>query len=238
MNGLFLYHYINFFFYIHGYTFSFYDYALSPALEVLYFVCSYPEIIPTVWVGLGTVYSRKYFFGIITWTYCVTIIRFVVLVLSLQFISASFWVILWFFMTVMMIFDSEEVREFQRVIAGEIQRNELRYNDFWEYLRYEHTIGIFTGIRHDRRMESVLSVVSTRFYNETIEIFYFIGARNFRARNQHIRMECSICLCEFEYDEVLTKSFRCCHLFHKVCCEEWLRRSVAGTCPLCRSDRL
>ena len=38
---------------------------------------------------------------------------------------------------------------------------------------------------------------------------------------------------EFVQDEEIV-STECDHLFHKKCCEEWLRK--ARTCPVCRTD--
>jgi hypothetical protein len=45
--------------------------------------------------------------------------------------------------------------------------------------------------------------------------------------------ECCICMGEFVTGEVIVTT-ECHHVFHKRCCEEWLRQ--ARTCPVCRMD--
>lgn len=45
---------------------------------------------------------------------------------------------------------------------------------------------------------------------------------------------CSICLMEFEKEDLVNKLSRCGHLFHMECMEKWLDR-CQFTCPLCRS---
>ena len=47
--------------------------------------------------------------------------------------------------------------------------------------------------------------------------------------------ECSICLCEFEKGEAITK-LRCDHSFHKDCVTSWLK--LNRTCPICRKDAI
>ncbi|KAJ3273712.1 hypothetical protein HDV01_003991 [Terramyces sp. JEL0728] len=44
---------------------------------------------------------------------------------------------------------------------------------------------------------------------------------------------CSICLCEYEQDEIL-RQLPCTHHFHKQCLDEWLR--LNAKCPLCVQD--
>lgn len=46
-------------------------------------------------------------------------------------------------------------------------------------------------------------------------------------------MSCTICLCEYEPDDLLRK-MPCRHLFHKECVDEWLK--LKRTCPLCKFD--
>ncbi|KAK4439365.1 RING-H2 finger protein ATL18 [Sesamum alatum] len=48
---------------------------------------------------------------------------------------------------------------------------------------------------------------------------------------------CSICLMEFEKEDLVNKLPRCGHLFHMECMEKWLDR-CQFTCPLCRSSVL
>ena len=45
--------------------------------------------------------------------------------------------------------------------------------------------------------------------------------------------ECCICIGDFATGEVIVVT-DCRHVFHKVCCQEWLRQ--ARTCPVCRMD--
>ncbi|KAF3660435.1 putative kinesin-4-like [Capsicum annuum] len=45
---------------------------------------------------------------------------------------------------------------------------------------------------------------------------------------------CSICLMEYEKDNVVCELPRCKHVFHMECIEGWVERSQF-TCPLCRS---
>lgn len=46
-------------------------------------------------------------------------------------------------------------------------------------------------------------------------------------------LECCICMDEFKPEDVVVKT-KCHHVFHKCCCQEWLRQ--ARTCPVCRDD--
>jgi hypothetical protein len=45
--------------------------------------------------------------------------------------------------------------------------------------------------------------------------------------------ECCICMESFDATDVVVET-KCCHVFHKSCCREWLRQ--ARTCPVCRDD--
>ena len=45
---------------------------------------------------------------------------------------------------------------------------------------------------------------------------------------------CSVCLAEFTGDDLVSQLYRCSHLFHVECIENWLHRDHF-TCPLCRS---
>ncbi|XVF04206.1 hypothetical protein REPUB_Repub05bG0062300 [Reevesia pubescens] len=46
--------------------------------------------------------------------------------------------------------------------------------------------------------------------------------------------ECGICLEDFQEKEVCWVLFKCNHIFHKPCVEEWLK--INFSCPLCRID--
>ncbi|KAL2461121.1 RING-H2 finger protein ATL18 [Abeliophyllum distichum] len=45
---------------------------------------------------------------------------------------------------------------------------------------------------------------------------------------------CSICLMEFENEDLVNKLPNCRHIFHMACIEKWLDRNQF-TCPMCRS---
>lgn len=47
-------------------------------------------------------------------------------------------------------------------------------------------------------------------------------------------LECAVCLCEFEDDDLLRLLPVCSHVFHRDCVDVWLDSHVS--CPVCRSD--
>ena len=51
---------------------------------------------------------------------------------------------------------------------------------------------------------------------------------------------CSICLEEFEANEVCVKPTSCCHMFHRECLETWLKASMERSgrcvCPNCKQE--
>ncbi|KAK4378879.1 hypothetical protein RND71_000741 [Anisodus tanguticus] len=49
-----------------------------------------------------------------------------------------------------------------------------------------------------------------------------------------VEESCSICLMEYEKENVVCELPRCKHVFHMECIERWVERSQF-TCPLCRS---
>lgn len=55
-----------------------------------------------------------------------------------------------------------------------------------------------------------------------------------RGNNDNVEEMCSICLVEFEREDVVSQLSRCQHVFHFHCIERWLHRNNF-TCPLCRS---
>ncbi|KAK9286868.1 hypothetical protein L1049_015274 [Liquidambar formosana] len=52
--------------------------------------------------------------------------------------------------------------------------------------------------------------------------------------NGRVDEMCSVCLVEFEREDVVSQLSRCGHVFHTGCIEGWLHRNHF-TCPLCRS---
>ncbi|XP_020596164.1 E3 ubiquitin-protein ligase ATL6-like, partial [Phalaenopsis equestris] len=47
-------------------------------------------------------------------------------------------------------------------------------------------------------------------------------------------LECAVCLCEFEDDDVLRLLPRCSHVYHRDCIDVWFATHV--TCPVCRTN--
>ncbi|KAG6653707.1 hypothetical protein CIPAW_05G095800 [Carya illinoinensis] len=52
--------------------------------------------------------------------------------------------------------------------------------------------------------------------------------------NENVEDTCSICLVEFEREDVVSQLSRCAHIFHMNCIERWVDQNQF-TCPLCRS---
>lgn len=50
------------------------------------------------------------------------------------------------------------------------------------------------------------------------------------------RIQCAICLNDFEENDSVSKSKFCEHEFHTSCYKEWLAGSHTSTCPYCRRD--
>ena len=46
--------------------------------------------------------------------------------------------------------------------------------------------------------------------------------------------ECAICLEDFKGIDIIKAFYKCQHIFHKKCLENWLKRS--NCCPLCKHD--
>lgn len=55
-----------------------------------------------------------------------------------------------------------------------------------------------------------------------------------RGTDDNVQEMCSICLVEFEREDVVSQLSRCRHVFHFHCIERWLQQ-YNFTCPLCRS---
>ncbi|EXB40454.1 RING-H2 finger protein ATL18 [Morus notabilis] len=58
-----------------------------------------------------------------------------------------------------------------------------------------------------------------------------------RRSGQTMEESCSICLAEFEEQDVVSQLSKCGHVFHMNCIEKWLDCNQF-TCPLCRSSFL
>ncbi|XP_021297590.1 RING-H2 finger protein ATL18 [Herrania umbratica] len=59
-------------------------------------------------------------------------------------------------------------------------------------------------------------------------------SRGRTADNGEVEEVCSICLVEFEKEDVVSQLHKCRHVFHMNCIEKWLDHDQF-TCPLCRS---
>lgn len=66
----------------------------------------------------------------------------------------------------------------------------------------------------------------------------FVDLRSCRSRRvnngEEVDESCSICLAEFDKEDVVSKVSKCGHIFHMECIERWIN-SDHFTCPLCRS---
>ncbi|GAB2296422.1 hypothetical protein Dimus_030542 [Dionaea muscipula] len=51
-------------------------------------------------------------------------------------------------------------------------------------------------------------------------------------RREKYGLECAICLCEFDDEDLLRLLTRCCHVFHQECIDLWL--GSHRSCPVCR----
>ncbi|KAK9697496.1 hypothetical protein RND81_08G041100 [Saponaria officinalis] len=68
-------------------------------------------------------------------------------------------------------------------------------------------------------------------YIDTLPVFFYksiIGLKD--------PFDCAVCLCEFEFDDMLRLLPKCSHAFHMDCIDTWLLSH--STCPLCRSSLL
>ncbi|XP_024986485.1 RING-H2 finger protein ATL29-like [Cynara cardunculus var. scolymus] len=64
----------------------------------------------------------------------------------------------------------------------------------------------------------------------TFPTFIYSNVKEFR--RQSYGLECAICLCEFEDDNVLRLLTKCYHVFHQDCIDLWLESHKS--CPFCR----
>lgn len=51
-------------------------------------------------------------------------------------------------------------------------------------------------------------------------------------RREKYGLECAICLCEFNDEDILRLLTTCCHVFHQECIDLWLE--LHKSCPVCR----
>ncbi|XP_021851120.2 RING-H2 finger protein ATL29 [Spinacia oleracea] len=53
-------------------------------------------------------------------------------------------------------------------------------------------------------------------------------------RREKYGLECAICLCEFDDDDILRLLTSCCHVFHRECIDLWFE--LHKSCPVCRRN--
>lgn len=75
------------------------------------------------------------------------------------------------------------------------------------------------------------TAVNTGAPPNTIENFRSVAVQEFPS--QYPR-ECCICLVDFSEGDSIVATPDCNHIFHKKCCQEWLKH--ARTCPVCRKN--
>lgn len=63
------------------------------------------------------------------------------------------------------------------------------------------------------------------------------GGDNAGSTMRLVDESCSICLAEFQDEDIVSQLSRCRHVFHTCCIESWLHQDQF-TCPLCRSNLL
>ncbi|KAB1207654.1 RING-H2 finger protein ATL18 [Morella rubra] len=103
-------------------------------------------------------------------------------------------------------------------------------------------------IPFQRLMRALLGILGLLFFtshdepaescNETyLPVARFEDLQSHSSRentNNNVDGMCSICLVEFEKEDIVSQLSRCGHVFHMNCIERWLDRNQF-TCPLCRS---
>lgn len=208
--------------------------AFTVVVLFVWIIFHYPEVITTAWVGFCALYTKRYDVGCIMSINFIFQINFIKLLFYCEFLKILYLLSFYLGFVFYICRYSREMQQLECEIIDEIHRNNPPYKSFWEYVWYI-TSGQNTS---DRRICIAVETWIDRVSLEKQLMFNLKKTNHFRTGWRHIEMECSICLCGFEFHDELTKSFRCNHVFHRGCCEEWLRRSVAGTCPLCRSSRL
>ena len=57
---------------------------------------------------------------------------------------------------------------------------------------------------------------------------------NFKNSDDEEKMECRICFCEFNEDDLM-RQLQCFHHYHKQCIDKWFEHS--DKCPLCKSEQ-
>lgn len=77
--------------------------------------------------------------------------------------------------------------------------------------------------------EETVDVDETAYVAPTFDSFPY------QATEEEEKVECSICLIDFENNDDVTL-LKCCHCFHKTCIEEWSK--IKAECPNCREKIL
>ena len=93
----------------------------------------------------------------------------------------------------------------------------------------------------ENQSDQINNVLNTSFQNsqtleKTNKEIKILSQRFCSINNLYDENTCRICLCEFENDDVLSKTDICNHIFHNTCIIEW--GYYKTTCPICRTEIL
>jgi hypothetical protein len=107
------------------------------------------------------------------------------------------------------------------------------YNDEEMDRQLENIINdIFTSSDFANLIELLLDDMQEfREENENVYVAPTFDSFPYQAVNEDDKVECSICLIDFENNDDVTL-LKCCHCFHKSCIEEWSK--IKAECPNCR----
>lgn len=97
-------------------------------------------------------------------------------------------------------------------------------------------------LRLKRALLRILGIISLAYDEEfgtepSLPVGRFVDLQSCRDRKNEELMEescCSVCLVEFDKEDLVSKLPKCGHVFHFDCIESWVNCNQF-TCPLCRS---